>query len=323
VAEAQHLSVLKEEVLRAFLPFDSERPRELYFLDGTLGLGGHASALLEAAGAGAFLIGFDKDPEARSLAAQALQSFGSRVRIVASGFEDMKVPAREFLGGRPGYHGILLDLGVSSLQLDSAARGFSFRSDAPLDMRMDPTRGLSAAGWLQRQDEKSLADALYQYGEERRSRAIARSILKAKPKRTLELADAVLRIGWPHQETHPATRTFQAIRIAVNGELEALESALPQALALLAPGGRLAVISFHSLEDRIVKTFIQRESSECLCPPGLPECRCGHKASLRKVSKKAIVANDKEINENPRARSAKLRIAEALPLGPESSGTKS
>lgn len=312
MAAPLHVPVLLDEVVRELVPEPWDRDKESLWLDGTLGLGGHSTALLMAAGPKARLIGLDKDAEARGLAEKVLQKFGTRVRIVASGFEDMQAPAKEFLGGAEGFDGILLDLGVSSLQLDSAERGFSFKADAPLDMRMDPGSGQSAADWIKGQSEMSLRAVLREYGEEQRAGAIARSVLKAQPKTTKELADAVLRVGWPHKETHPATKTFQAIRIAVNDELEALKKALPTALGLLKRGGRLGVISFHSLEDRIVKTFITAESTDCICPPSFPECRCGHKASLKKVLRKALAASDDEIARNPRSRSAKLRVAEKL-----------
>jgi 16S rRNA (cytosine1402-N4)-methyltransferase len=308
----QHVPVLLDEVVRALVPEPWDQEKESFWLDGTLGMGGHATAILMEAGPKAKLIGLDKDGEARLQAEAVLRKFESRVRIVASGFEEMKAPGTGFLSGAAGYDGILLDLGVSSLQLDRAERGFSFSKDAPLDMRLDPSSGLSAADWIGLQDEASLRQVLRDYGEEPRAGAIARSILKARPRTTLELAGAVLKVGWPHRETHPATKTFQAIRIAVNDELEALRRALPQALSLLKSGGRLAVISFHSLEDRIVKNYVRTESTDCLCPPSFPECRCGHKASLRKVLRKAVVPGEDEVSRNPRSRSAKLRVAEKI-----------
>jgi 16S rRNA (cytosine1402-N4)-methyltransferase len=311
MAQPRHIPVLLDEVLAGLLP-DGEFREESLWLDGTLGLGGHAGELLKRAGPKARLLGLDKDAKARSIAAEALAHYGKRVQIAASGFERMEAPAREFLGGAAGFDGILLDLGVSSMQLDEAERGFSFSKDAPLDMRLDPSGGPTAAQWIAAQDEASLKKVLRDYGEEQRAGAIARKIIAAAPKTTKELADAVLSVGWPRLETHPATRTFQAIRIAVNGELDALQEALPQALKLLKAGGRLAVISFHSLEDRIVKRFIARESTDCLCPPDFPECRCGHKASLKKLGK-AQAASEMETAENPRSRSAKLRVAEKLP----------
>jgi 16S rRNA (cytosine1402-N4)-methyltransferase len=307
-----HVPVLLDEVVRGLVPEPWDQDRESLWLDGTLGLGGHATAILMAAGPKARLLGLDKDGQARAEAEKVLRKFGSRVRIEASGFEDMAGPGRKFLGEAPGFDGILLDIGVSSLQLDDGARGFSFSKDAPLDMRMDLTSGPSAADWIAAQSEESLKRVLKEYGEEQRAHAIARSIVKLKPKTTKELADAVLKVGWPHKETHPATKTFQAIRIAVNDELEALKTGLDAALGLLKGGGRLAVISFHSLEDRIVKNFIVEGSRDCVCPPSFPECRCQHRATLRKVLRKAAVATDDETARNSRSRSAKLRIAEKL-----------
>jgi 16S rRNA (cytosine1402-N4)-methyltransferase len=312
VTTPHHLPVLLDEVVRELVPQPWDADKESLWLDGTLGLGGHATAILMAAGPKSSLLGLDKDGQARAEAEKILHKFGSRVRIVASGFEDMKGPGREVLAGRVGYDGILMDLGISSMQLDTGERGFSFRQDAPLDMRMDQQSGLSAAEWIRRQDEASLKQVLREYGEEPRAGAIARSILKAQPQTTKELADAVLRIGWPHRDTHPATRTFQAIRIAVNGELESLQEALPQALDLLKGGGRLAVISFHSLEDRLVKQYMAEESRDCICPPSFPECRCSHRAKLRKVLRKAASPSEDEAARNPRSRSAKLRVAEKL-----------
>jgi 16S rRNA (cytosine1402-N4)-methyltransferase len=177
---------------------------------------------------------------------------------------------------------------------------------------MDPGSGMSAAQWIAAQDEAGLRHVLRVYGEEPRAGAIARSILRVKPTTTKGLADAVLSVGWPHRETHPATRTFQAIRIAVNHELDSLEEGLPRALDLLKSGGRLAVISFHSLEDRIVKKFMAQESTDCICPPSFPECRCSHRARLRKVLRKALAPGEDEVSRNPRSRSAKLRVAEKL-----------
>jgi 16S rRNA (cytosine1402-N4)-methyltransferase len=306
-----------DEVVRALVPEPWDQDKESLWLDGTLGLAGHAIAILMEAGPKSRLLGLDKDATARAEAEIRLKKFGERVRIEASGFENMGLPGKKFLEdleGREGYDGILLDLGVSSLQLDDAGRGFSFSQDAPLDMRMDQSSGPTALEWLQSQSDLSLKKVLKEYGEEPRAGAIARSILRAQPKTTKELAEAVARASGPRKQgaSHPATRSFQAIRIAINGEMEALDSVLPKALELLKRGGRLAVISFHSLEDRKVKQFITRESTDCLCPPDFPVCRCGHKASLAKVLKKAVVPSEAEMERNPRSRSAKLRVAQKL-----------
>ncbi len=303
--------------MRGLVPEGPPQDRESLWLDGTLGLGGHAAALLQAAGSKARLLGLDKDAQARRLAEERLKDFGDRVTIRASGFEDMRAPAEKFLGSAPGFDGILLDLGVSSMQLDTPERGFSFSKDAPLDMRLDPSSGEPASEWLARQDEASLAKVIWEFGEEPKSRAYARSILQARPATTAALAAAVLRAAGPRRDRkedapHPATRVFQAIRIAVNRELESLDAALPQAAGLLKSGGRLAVISFHSLEDRRVKEYFRRESTDCLCPPKIPLCQCGHKASLALLSRKALMPSPAETQKNPRSRSAKLRIASKL-----------
>jgi 16S rRNA (cytosine1402-N4)-methyltransferase len=312
---ASHVSVLLDDVVRALVPEPWDQEETSFWLDGTLGLAGHATAILMEAGPKSRLLGLDKDKQARAEAALRLGKFQGRVQIEAAGFEGMAAPGRNFLGDAEGYDGILLDLGVSSLQLDDAERGFSFSKDAPLDMRMDQNSGPTAAQWLASQDELGLKRVLKAYGEEPRAGAIARSILRAMPVTTTRgLADAVLRASGPRKPggAHPATRSFQAIRIAVNRELESLDLALPQALKLLKRGGRLAVISFHSLEDRRVKEFIVKESTDCVCPPAFPVCRCGHKASLAKVLRKAVVASEAEIARNPRSRSARLRVAEKL-----------
>ena len=284
-------------------------------MDGTLGMAGHASAVLEKAGAGAHLLGLDKDTEALALAAQALSPFGTRVRLLHGSYAGPVEEAKKFLGDAQGYDGILLDLGVSSLQLDSPERGFSFMKEGPLDMRLDGSQGMSAGDYLARVDEAGLKQALYELGEEREAGRMARAVLKAQAegalKSTLDLAAVAERVLGRRKpgESHPATRLFQALRLAVNAELEALDAGLPALAALLAPGGRIAVISFHSLEDRRVKDYFKRESTDCICPPGLPECRCGHKASLKLLTKKPQEASQGEVDENPRSRSAKLRAA--------------
>jgi 16S rRNA (cytosine1402-N4)-methyltransferase len=213
--------------------------------------------------------------------------------------------------------GVLLDLGLSSDQLADADRGFAFASDGPLDMRFDPARGQSAADLVNTMDEPDLADVIWRYGEERRSRAIARRIVAARQRTPITSTSALARIvaeGVPGHPggIHPATRTFQALRIAVNDELASLETALPRAVDILAPGGRLVVISFHSLEDRIVKTFIRGEVRGCVCPPELPACVCGRSPRLRDLTRHPITAGPDEVASNPRARSAKLRAAERL-----------
>jgi 16S rRNA (cytosine1402-N4)-methyltransferase len=240
---------------------------------------------------------------------------GGRLIVRQANFADLAtVAAAE---GLCPLNGILLDLGVSSFQLDEAARGFSFAADGPLDMRMDPTSGSSAADLVNTLPERDLADLIFQYGEERASRRIARAIVQARARAPLRTTGDLVRaviaaIGRPPGTIHPATRTFQALRIAVNDELGTLERALAGALDVLGPGGRLAVISFHSLEDRIVKQFFRREATDCLCPPSMPVCRCGHRARLRIITRHPITPGEPEIAANPRSRSAKMRVAERL-----------
>ncbi len=309
--EPGHVPVLLRETVDLLVT----RPGARY-IDGTTGLGGHAEAILEAGGPEARLLGIDADPDALVPARKRLARFGGRVRLVQGNFRDVgAIAARE---GFVPAAGVLFDLGVSSLQLGPRGRGFAFRWDQPLDMRMDPGLPASAADIVNSYTEQELADLIYRYGEERRSRAIARAIVRARPiATTMQLARVVEQaVGGAGSRIHPATRTFQALRIAVNRELDALAAALGAAHDLLdAPGGRLAVISYHSLEDRIVKEFIRRESRDCICPPGLPACVCGHRATLRPVTRGAVIPSPAEVAANPRARSARLRVAERLPRG--------
>jgi 16S rRNA (cytosine1402-N4)-methyltransferase len=295
-----HISVLPAEVIEGLAPRSGGR-----YIDGTLGGAGHSQAILAASNPDGRLLGIDTDPEARAAAGVRLAEFGERAVIADGNFRELAKIAKAH--GFDQVDGILLDLGISSHQLDTAERGFSFQADAPLDMRMNPTIGETAADLVNELDERELADIIYLYGEERGSRRIARMIVEMRRNKpfstTGELAALVERaLGGRHGKVHPATRTFQALRIAVNRELESLELVLPQAVSLLAPGGRLAVISFHSLEDRIVKQFFRTESGY-----GQQDDR---PTSLQIVTRKPIVAGDEEIKANPRARSAKLRIAE-------------
>jgi 16S rRNA (cytosine1402-N4)-methyltransferase len=281
-------------------------------VDGTLGAGGHAWGILKSSEPDGQLLGLDVDPQAIELAQQRLTEFGPRAVLVQASYITLAEQLENL--GWEAVDGVVLDLGVSSMQLDTPWRGFSFQSDAPLDMRFDPAKPVRAADLVNNLAEQELADLLYRYGEEKRSRQVARAILHARPiETTRQLAEVVSRAttgGRPGM--HPATRTFQALRIAVNRELESLEKVLPKAVAALAPGGRLAVISFHSLEDRIVKQFFRLESQDCICPPRQPVCTCGHKASLLEITRRPIVPQPGEVAENPRARSAKLRVAEKL-----------
>jgi 16S rRNA (cytosine1402-N4)-methyltransferase len=287
------------------------------FVDATLGLGGHSEAILEAS-AEARVLGIDRDPEALRLASERLSRFGERFRAAHANHREIARVMRE--AGEPAASGVLADLGVSSLQFDTPSRGFSFREDAPLDMRMDAEGDEeTAAELLARLPEEEIARVIYEYGEERRSRRIARWIVERRERgepveTTGELAALVARaVG--HKRTdriHPATRTFQALRIAVNGELEGLDSFLETSVALLQPGGRLAVISFHSLEDRVVKRTMRRLAGQCECGPRVPVCSCGARREVEILTRRPIVATPEETEENPRARSAKLRACAKL-----------
>lgn len=300
-------------------------------IDGTVGGGGHAEALLEAIGQAGRLVGIDQDPTALERTRQRLLRFGDRVTLVHGSFRDLARHASHVGLGSGSVQGILLDIGISSYQLDEAARGFAIQAEGPLDMRMDPAQPLTAEEIVNEWGQDELADLIYKYAEEPRSRRVARAIVAARPlQTTTQLADVVARAlgggkgpqrgGAQRGRTHPATEVFQALRIVVNDELGALTAVLPQAVGLLAPGGRLGVITFHSLEDRVVKQFYQRESRDCICDtlPGyvrspVPQpCMCGHKATVRIVTRKPIQPGDEEIRHNPRSRSAKLRVAERI-----------
>ncbi len=284
------------------------------FIDGTVGAGGHAAAILHAAPR-ARLLGFDRDPRSLDVARQRLMPFEDRAVLVHSNYDTMARTAPELGFAAGQIDGILLDLGISSMHVEDAERGFAFRVDGPLDMRFDPAGDAPpAADLVNMLETDELADLIYRYGEEHDSRRIARAIVAARPlKTTRQLAEVIEKAHHgPREKIHPATRTFQALRIAVNDELGAIERVLPQAVTLLRPGGRLAVISFHSLEDRIVKQYFRDESTGCLCPPKQPVCTCGHRAQIALMNRKPITADEAEITRNPRSRSAKLRVAEKL-----------
>jgi 16S rRNA (cytosine1402-N4)-methyltransferase len=281
------------------------------FIDGTVGAGGHSRAILEMSAPGGQLLGFDADPTSLEVARQNLGHFEGDYLLINKNFDNMEAVARasDFYP----VHGVILDLGLASMQLTAAGRGFSFQHGQPLDMRFSPEQTLTAADIINTYDETEIADILWRYGEERKSRLIARRIVEHRPlQTTTELAALVSRAVGRHEDIHPATRTFQALRIAVNDELTRLESTLDQATRLLGFGGRLVVISYHSLEDRIVKHFLQQASVDCVCPPELPECRCGHAARLRLLNKKVVTPSAEELKRNPRSRSAKLRAAERI-----------
>ena len=305
-----HIPVLYQEVLDGLRIKPGGR-----YLDGTVGGGGHARGILVASAPDGDFLGIDADPMAVALAGERLAEFGERVALVQGNFADLEEIALEH--GFCPVDGILLDLGLSSLQLEAEGRGFSFQLDGPLDMRFDPSQATTAADLVNGLSMEELADILFRYGEEPRSRRVARSIVAGRPINTTgELAALVCAVApaiGRRRRLHPATRTFQALRMAVNEEQECLAEALPQALRLLAPGGRLVVISFHSLEDRLAKQFFRNEARDCLCPPEVPVCTCGHRAALGIVTKKPIRPSDEEVAANPRSRSAKLRIAYRLP----------
>jgi 16S rRNA (cytosine1402-N4)-methyltransferase len=302
-----HLPVLYNEIIHAMQP-----KRGGLYVDGTVGAGGHAWGILQASNPDGQLLGLDIDPQALGLAHDKLAEFGERAHLVRASYIALLKQLAALKWQQ--VDGILLDLGLSSMQLDTPERGFSFQTEAPLDMRFDPDGKTSAADLVNHLDELELADLLYHNGEEHRSRQVARAIVKARPiTTTTQLALVVIGVtSGGRSGIHPATRTFQALRIAVNGELEALEEVLPQTLQALRVGGRLAIISFHSLEDRIVKQFVRKESRDCICPPSQPVCTCGHKATLREITSKPVRPQENEIRNNVRSRSARLRVAERI-----------
>ena len=305
--EAPHRPVLLFEAVNLLAP-----ERGGLFVDATLGLGGHSEALLEAS-PDTRVLGIDRDREAIRLASERLARFGPRFRAVHANFREIIRILEEAGESEPS--GVLADLGVSSLQFDSPERGFSFRHDAPLDMRMDATGSdETAAELLERLPEEEIARVIYEYGEERASRRIARWIVERRERgepirTTAELASLVARaVGRKRGErVHPATKTFQALRIAVNGELEGLDGFVETSVDLLQSQGRLAVISFHSLEDRVVKFALRRLSGHCECGRRVPVCACGARKAVEVLTRRPVVPSEQEVGENPRARSAKLR----------------
>ena len=320
---SSHISVMLEEVLKFLQPGTGGT-----YIDGTVGGGGHTEALLERSAPDGRVLGIDTDGLALERVKLRLAQYvdNGRLLLVHGNFANMMEIA--VTHGFTSVQGVLLDLGFSSDQMDNPERGFSFSADGPLDMRLDQSLVLTAAELVNTVSEQELADIFWGYGEETRSRQIARRIVREREKgaitSTAQLAALIAR-GVPYQPgtIHPATRAFQALRIAVNRELERLESVLPQIVDLLAnepmdvaggvgSAGRLVIISFHSLEDRIVKEYLRRESTDCICPPRLPICVCGHQARLRLLTRKPVTPTEQEIVRNPRARSAKLRAAEAV-----------
>jgi 16S rRNA (cytosine1402-N4)-methyltransferase len=299
-----HTPVLLQEVLTALKPKSGSR-----IIDGTVGAGGHAYEILKASSPNGELLGLDRDLEALALASKRLTDFGIRAVLKQGSFAEIVDHAAGI--GWEQVQGVLLDLGVSSMQLGSPGRGFSFQEDGPLDMRFDQSQELQAADLVNDLRIEELARLFHRYGEEPKAYKIARAIVEARPiTSTGQLADLVAHVsGWKKRRIHPATRTFQALRIAVNDELETLQTGLVQAVQVLDTGSRLAVISFHSLEDRIVKHTFRRLSQDCVCPPEQLVCTCGGKRTLDLLTKRPIRATDEEVIRNPRARSARLRVA--------------
>ncbi len=313
-----HRPVMLDEVIR----FLTAGPGAVY-IDATVGLGGHAERLAELAGPTGRVLGLDRDPMALKAAGERLARFGDRVALVHSRFSAIDQAARE--AGLGPASGILFDLGVSSPQLDLGERGFSFHGPAPLDMRMDPgSGGPTAADLVNDLDENELARIFGEWGEERWASRIAGFIVRARRRNPIRMADELVEVvkaaipaSARREGPHPARRIFQALRIAVNGELAELETALGKAPGLLEPGGRVVVLSYHSLEDRIVKNEFRKAEKGCRCPPGLPQCVCGGRQTLKVLTKKPVLPREDEIEANPRARSAKLRAAEKVAEGPE------
>ena len=311
MSEFHHVSVLLEECMEGL----NIRPDGIY-VDGTLGGAGHSSRIAARLTTGT-LIGIDRDPVALTAAGERLAPFGDRVRLVHSNFCEMDTALQNL--GIDGVDGILLDLGVSSPQLDDGQRGFSYMADAPLDMRMNGEDTLDARQIVNQWSYEELKRILYDYGEERFAPRIAAAICKRREEKeietTLELVD-IIRGAMPasalREKQHPAKRSFQAIRIAVNDELGSVERVMKKAVPLLNPGGRLAVITFHSLEDRIVKNAMAEAAKGCTCPREFPVCVCGKKPQVKLITRKPIVSGPEELERNPRARSAKLRICEKL-----------
>jgi 16S rRNA (cytosine1402-N4)-methyltransferase len=302
-----HIPVLYKEIIHALQPQRGGR-----YVDGTLGAGGHARGILEACAPDGLLLGLDVDPQALALSRETLAPYEGRIHLAQASYTTLTQQLAAL--GWDAVDGIVLDLGASSMQFDNAERGFSFMQDGPLDMRFGPNAFQSAADIVNTWDEKDLADLIFRYGEDRDSRKIARAIVTSRPLRTTRELVAVIEKASPRRgaHTHPATQTFQALRIAVNEELSAVEKVLPQAVSSLRRGGRFAVISFHSLEDRIVKEFFREQSRDLVNPPYERIYEEERKAIVKIINKKPVTASDEEVKSNPRARSAKLRIIEKL-----------
>ena len=308
----QHCPVMEHDICTRLL-----HDRPAIYVDCTLGGGGHTRALLHASPAPSLVIGLDRDPYCIAAARQWGASWGARFVPVQGDFRDLATLLAQL--GYTQVDGILFDLGVSSYQLDTASRGFSFRLDGPLDMRMDTTQAYTAEALVNQAPAEHLQAIFRTLGEERWAKRIARAIVSERQRAPITrtghlaalVAQTIPRAAWP-SHLHPATRVFMALRMAVNDELPALAAALPQAVAALRPGGRLAVLAFHSGEDQLVKTFMRQEARGCMCPPRIPQCVCGRRPRLRLMTRKPLMPRADEIQDNPRSRSARLRVAEKL-----------
>ncbi|KAA0275859.1 MAG: 16S rRNA (cytosine(1402)-N(4))-methyltransferase RsmH [Chloroflexi bacterium] len=302
-----HKPVLYQEIIHALQPRNSGR-----YVDGTLGAGGHARGILEACAPDGQLLGLDVDPQALAIARETLAPYEGRIHLVQASHITLSEQLASL--SWDAIDGIVLDLGASSMQFDNSERGFSFMQDGPLDMRFGINAVMSAADIVNTFDERELADIIFKYGEDRDARKIARAIVQARPLHTTGELVATIENSSPRRgdKTHPATQTFQALRIAVNDELAAVEKTLPQAVTVLKSGGRCAVISFHSLEDRIVKEYFREQSKDLINPPYERVYEVERRAVLKLVNKKPILPGEEELRENPRARSAKLRVVEKL-----------
>jgi len=305
--DSPHKPVLYKEIIHALQPQKGGR-----YVDGTLGAGGHARGILEASAPDGQLLGLDVDPQALAIARETLAPYEHRIHLAQASYTTLSAQLKSLKWD--SVDGIVLDLGASSMQFDTADRGFSFMQDAPLDMRFGPHATQTAADIVNNYSERELADLIYEYGEDRDSRKIARAIVNKRPLHTTRELVAAIEAVSPRRgdRVHPATKTFQALRIAVNEELSSIESVLPQAVAALRSKGRLAVISFHSLEDRIVKEFFREQSKDLVNPPYERIYEEERNAILKEVNRKPILPSEEETEDNPRARSAKLRIAEKI-----------
>lgn len=301
-----HIPVLYQEVIDFLEPRNGSR-----FIDATAGAGGHTIGLLRESAPDGIVLAMDRDPEAISIASQKLSEFNDRVVLVNASYERMAIEAS--VHGLTGVDGVLMDLGLSSMQLAESERGFSFREDGPLDMRFDARSGSTAADIVNSAAREDLDAILRQYGEVRNRRRIVNAVIDARPiNSTGQLAELIVRVSGRRGRIHPATQVFQALRIAVNDELEVLSKGLNAAVEVLKLGGRLAVISFHSLEDRMVKQFIRDQSQECECPPEFPVCICDSRPVLKAMHRKIIRPSEEEVRTNPRSRSARMRVAEKV-----------